>query len=125
MYSCVPLPEPIVDVDAFLPLSPREFHILLALAGEPQNGYQVARIAEANSQGSVRLSPATQYTNLHRLVERGLVEEATDAIDHRPAGRRQRYWTLTPTGLAVLRAEGHRLAADAALVAALDQGGAR
>lgn len=110
-----------MDIEAFLPLTPREFHILLALAREPRNGYQVAQVAEENSRGSVRLSPATQYTNLHRLVERALVEEVTDDAHDRPAGRRQRYWTLTPVGRAVLQAEGQRLAADAALVTALQK----
>lgn len=108
-----------MHVESHLPLTPREFHVLLALAGEPRNGYQIGQQAEENSRGSVRLSPATQYTNLHRLVKRGLVEEVTEPADDRPAARRQRYWTLTPLGTAVLRAEGRRLAADAALVEAL------
>ena len=34
-----------MDVEAFLPLSHREFHILLALAEAPQNGYQVTLLA--------------------------------------------------------------------------------
>ena len=108
-----------MDASTFLPLSAREFHVLLALAGEPLNGYQVTRKAEENSGGAVRLSPATQYTNLHRLVARGLVEEVTDAHGDLPAARRQRYWSLTPLGHRVLRAEGQRLAADARLVRAL------
>lgn len=114
-----------MDVQAHLPLTPREFHVLLALASEPRNGYQIGQQAETNSRGSVRLSPATQYTNLHRLVKQGLIEEVTDSDDERPAARRQRYWTLTQLGTAVLRAEGRRLASDAALVEALGpEGGA-
>ena len=108
-----------MEASSFLPLSAREFHILLALAGDPLNGYQVAQQAEENSGGAVRLSPATQYTNLHRLVSRGLVGEVTDPTDDRPAGRNQRYWSLTPLGRRVLRAEGQRLAADARRVRAL------
>jgi DNA-binding PadR family transcriptional regulator len=113
-----------VDVEAFLPLSPREFHILLALAEAPQNGYRVALLTEENSRGRVLLSPATQYTNLHRLVDRGLIAEVTDQVEDRADGRGQRFWTLTETGRGVLRAEAARLAADAALVFALGEDGA-
>lgn len=108
-----------MDIEAFLPLSPREFHILLALAEAPQNGYRVTLLVEENSRGRVRLSPATQYTNLHRLADRGLIVEVTDEVEHRADGRGQRFWTLTETGRGVLRAEASRLAADAALVFAL------
>lgn len=108
-----------MDVDAFLPLSPREFHILLALAEEPRNGYEIAQRVETNSRGTVRLSPATQYTNLHRLVERGLVREVTDELEGRTDGRQQRFWAPTDLGSRVLRAEARRLAADASLVGAL------
>ena len=44
----------------FLPLSAKEFHILLALSAEPQNGYRIVQLAEDNSRGMVKLSPATQ-----------------------------------------------------------------
>lgn len=103
-----------MDVESFLPLSPREFHILVALSEEPLNGYQIAQRVEETSRGAVRLSPATQFTNLHRLAEKALVEE--EEVPERTDGRGQRFWTLTPLGRRVLRAEAERLAADARLV---------
>ena len=106
-----------METGPFLPLSPKEFHILLALAEEPRNGYQVAQHVEENSRGSVRLSPATQYTNLHRLAEKGLIHEVE--LDDRTDGRKQRYWSVTSLGAKVLRDEARRLAADVSLVAAL------
>ena len=105
-----------MSIESFLPLSSREFHILVALSEEPRNGYQVSQRVEENSRGAVRLSPATQYTNLHRLLGKGLVEEVTEASADRPEGRGQRYWTLTPLGRDVLRAEAERMARDAGLV---------
>jgi DNA-binding PadR family transcriptional regulator len=105
-----------MDLEAYLPLSARELHILLALAGPPQCGYRIAILAEENSRGRVSLSPATQYTNLHRLVERGLVHEVTDEVEDRGDGRGQRFWSLTEAGRRVLLAEGRRLASDADLV---------
>ncbi len=108
-----------MSIGSFLPLSPREFHILVALSEEPRNGYQVSQRVEENSRGAVRLSPATQYTNLHRLLGKGLVEEVTEASLSRPDGRGQRYWTLTGTGREVLRAEAERMTRDAGLVRGL------
>ena len=107
-----------MDVDAHLPLSVREFHILLAVLEEPLNGYQVSQSVERTSNGTVRLSPATQYVNLHRLAEKGLLQEVTEREQHRSDGRGQRFWTLSPLGARVLRAEAHRLSADAALALA-------
>ena len=107
-----------MDVDGYLPLSAREFHILLAVSDEPRNGYRVSQSVEQTSNGTVRLSPATQYVNLHRLAEKGLLEEVTVRERHRSDGRRQRLWALSPLGVRVLRAEAHRLSTDAKLALA-------
>ena len=108
-----------MDIDDFLPLTPREFHVLLALAAEPLNGYQVSKRVSENSVGAVSLSPATQYTVLHRQVERGLVREDAERTESATARRRQRFWKLTPLGRSVLSAEARRLQADAHLALAL------
>lgn len=107
------------DIEGYLPLTAREFHVLLALADATRNGYQISQQVGENSRGALRLSPATQFTVLHRLVERSLVREATDQEDERADGRGQRFWFLTDLGRAVLRAEGTRLQADARLALAL------
>ncbi len=107
-----------MDVDGYLPLSAREFHILLSVSEEPLNGYQISQAVEEISKGMVRLSPATQYVNLHRLVEKGLLQEVTKREQHRSDGRGQRFWALSRRGTRVLRAEAHRLAGDAALALA-------
>lgn len=99
------------EIERHLPLTARQFHILLALAESPQNGYQVALRAEESSRGRVRMQPATQYENLHRLASRGLIEE-TEGADCNVDGRGQRFWRLTDLGEDVLRAEVDRLSAD-------------
>ena len=104
-----------MDPKDYLPLSVREFHILLAVSDRPLNGYQIAQSVEETSRGAVRLSPATQYVNLHRLAEKGLMREVTEQEQHRSDGRGQRFWKLSALGARVLRAEAHRLSADAAL----------
>ena len=108
-----------MDTSPFLPLSPKEFHILLALADEPRNGYQVGLRVETNSESRIRLSPATQFTILHRLVGKALIEEAPDVATDQSNGRKQRFWTLSSLGRGVLRDEAERLASDAKLALAL------
>ena len=67
----------------FLPLTPQQFHILLALAGAHRHGYGIIReVAESD-----RRAPA---------------DEDED---------RRRYYRLTPLGRAVLKAETERLEA--------------
>ena len=92
----------------FLPLTPRVFHILLAVSDTPRNGYQIMSAVESNSSARVRIGPGTLYEALHRLREQELLEEVEGPVD----GRRQRFYDLTSLGRAVLRAEAARLAAD-------------
>ena len=98
-----------------LPLSPRVFHILLALAEEARNGYQLGLKVEEASEGAIRLSPGTLYENLHRLAEQGMIREVENVPDDKSNGRGQRFYAITEPGLGVLKAEVARLSADLAL----------
>lgn len=93
------------------PLTSKVFHILVALAAEPLNGYQLGLRVEETSRGAIRLSPGTLYENLHRLAEKGLIEVTEDAPG-RTDGRGQRFYTVTDSGLDVLRNEVTRLSRD-------------
>lgn len=97
------------DVEAFLPLAPASFHILLALAEEDRHGYAILLDVERRTGGEVKLSAATLYRTLERLLEAGLIEELAE----RPApgldDERRRYYRLRPQGEAVARAETARL----------------
>jgi DNA-binding PadR family transcriptional regulator len=99
-------------LQAFLPLTPKVFHILLALAEGPRNGYQLGIEVEERSDGAIRMSPGTLYENLHRLDGRGFIREEASNDDERTDGRGQRYYALTDLGLQVLRSEVARLSAD-------------
>ncbi len=95
--------------DAFLPLTPVAFEILLALAGEDRHGYSIMQEVEHRSGGAVALHTGTLYRALARLLESELIEE----LDERPArgdDERRRYYRLTPRGRAVAVAEATRLA---------------
>jgi DNA-binding PadR family transcriptional regulator len=90
---------------AFLPLTPHQFHILLALVDRNRHGYGVIQDVDRRTGGDLRLGTGTLYTAIARLVELGLIAEA-DRTDER-----RRYYQLTTLGRAVLRAETARLEA--------------
>jgi len=96
-------------VDRFLPLKPNWFHVLLSLANEEQHGYGIMQEVLERTNGKVRLWPATLYGTLERLLDAGLIAEAS----RRPSGdeddSRRRYYHLTALGRRVLTAESMRL----------------
>ncbi|HSJ16387.1 MAG TPA: PadR family transcriptional regulator [Longimicrobiales bacterium] len=94
------------DIEALLPLPAAAYHILLVLSTGDRHGYGIAQDVETATGGAVRLSPGTLYRTIQRLLEQGLIMEPRVAtIDPR-----RRPYRLTAFGLAVARAESHRLA---------------
>jgi DNA-binding PadR family transcriptional regulator len=93
------------DPNRFLPLSPHQFHILLALVDHDRHGYAMIREIEQRTAGALRLGTGTLYTAIARLVELGLI------ADTGRADERRRYYRLLPLGRAVLKAETARLEA--------------
>ena len=95
--------------EAYLPLPPATFHILLALTDGELHGYAIMKGVAARSEGTVRLGPGTLYTALKRLLQAGLVEECGERAGRERDDERRRYYRLTPVGLSVARAEARRL----------------
>ena len=97
------------DPDAFLPLKPHWFHVLLSLDHQEQHGYGIMQEVLERTGGKVRLWPATLYGTLKRLMEEDLIAES----NRRPApdldDARRRYYRLTKLGSRVLQAECCRL----------------
>ena len=97
------------DVDALLPLPPATFHILMSVADEDRHGYAIIQDVETRTDGELKLSPGTLYRSIQRMLEQGLIVEAK----RRPApaldDERRRYYSITPFGVAVARAEMRRL----------------
>ena len=93
--------------EAYLPLPPATFHILLALADGALHGYAIMKNVTERSDGAVRLGPGTLYGALKRLLDAGLLEEAGERADE--SDERRRYYRLTDLGVAVARAEVQRL----------------
>ena len=89
----------------YLPLSPHQFHILLALTDAERHGYGVIQDVEQRTAGDMRLGTGTLYTAIARLVALGLIADTGRDDD------RRRYYRLLPLGRAVLQAETGRLEA--------------
>lgn len=106
-------------INVALPLTPKVFHILLALAQEPLNGYQLGLKVEESSEGTIRMSPGTLYENLHRLDQRGLIGEMEETPGGKADGRGQRFYALTEAGFGVFKAEVERLTRDLKLAESL------
>jgi DNA-binding PadR family transcriptional regulator len=99
-------------LDSFLPLSPAELHILLALASEDLHGYGIMLEVARQSQGQYKLGPGTLYDNLKKLMNHRLVEESTrtaSSDDREARDSRRRYYRLSNIGRNVLAAEVSRL----------------
>jgi len=92
-------------LDAFLPLRPVEFHILLSLAAGERHGYGIVHDIQERGDAA-RPDIGTMYRALARLVESGLIASVrgADATDERRINYR-----LTPLGLRVAKAEAERL----------------
>jgi DNA-binding PadR family transcriptional regulator len=96
------------------PLSSATLHILLALAGGNLHGYGIIKEVTRNSDGHYRLGPGTLYDNLKKLMDAGLVADASTASSskRKPVSSKEddrRFYTLTKDGKNALAAEVDRL----------------
>ena len=92
-----------------LPLTPPTFQILLALVDSDRHGYAIMKEVADRTAGDIRLGPGTLYGSLKRLLEGGLVAEVGERADPELGDERRRCYRITPYGLAVARAEAHRM----------------
>lgn len=93
------------DARAFLPLTPQQFQILLALEGGDRHGYGIILDVARRTDGALRMGTGTLYTAIARLVALELVADTGREDD------RRRFYRLTALGRRVLVAETARLEA--------------
>jgi DNA-binding PadR family transcriptional regulator len=98
-----------VDARAYLPLSPQQFHILLALVDGRRHGYGIIRDVEQRTDGALRLGTGTLYTALARLEALALIDESARRPPAHDDDQRRKYYQMTALGRAVLQAETARL----------------
>ena len=100
-----------LDPDAYLPLKPDLFHILLALDEGERHGYGIIKEVGRSTEGQIRLEPSPLYRRLKRLLDTGIVEESEKRPVPELDDERRRYYRLTKLGRLVVTAEARRLVA--------------
>lgn len=98
-----------MDPNAHIPLSPRDFLILLVLVDGPLHGWGIVKAVEERVGEDVPIDPANLYRSMKRLQRDGIAEEAERPAEEAPTEQR-RYFALTELGHAVVAAEARRLA---------------
>jgi DNA-binding PadR family transcriptional regulator len=91
------------EVRDVLPLNPKTFHVLLALAGTERHGYAIAKAIEAETEGMIRLTPGTLYPLIRQLLVDGWIVEVDDGDP------RRRLYRLSPLGRRIAQAEAVRM----------------
>ena len=95
--------------ESLLPLPEAAFHILMVLADEDRHGYAIIQEVAARPGGTLKLSAATLYRSIQRMLEQGLILETQERPAPEDDDERRRYYCITPFGTAVARAEARRL----------------
>ena len=75
------------------------FLILALIEGRPRHGYDISRLIESRSRGTLRFHVASLYPTLYRMEKRGLI---VGRWVEKAGQRRRRYYRLTPAGERVL-----------------------
>jgi len=76
-----------------------ELLILSLLEQKPRHGYDISKLIESRSEGSLRFHVTTLYPLLYRLEEEGVVQGKWVESAQQ---RRRRYYSLTPHGRKLL-----------------------
>ena len=79
-----------------------ELHVLLAMLRERRETYSVPLVLALEQRLGKTVSQAAVFIALRRLEAKGLV---TSRMDEHDSGRTRRYFRLTKTGVAAIRAQ--------------------
>ena len=79
-----------------------ELLILALVEARPRHGYDMAKLIESRSGGTLRFNIASLYPLLYRLERRGWIH---GRWIEKAGERRRRFYRLTPTGRKVLAAQ--------------------
>ncbi len=76
--------------------------VLKTLSWGPMHGYAIAQWIEERTRGDLEIVDAALYKALHRLAEGGAIDAEWGLSDN---NRRAKYYSLTPRGRQMLKAE--------------------
>jgi transcriptional regulator len=77
-----------------------ELLILSLIEHRPRHGYEISKLIESRSKGSLRFNVASFYPLLYRLEQRGLIQ---GRWVEKAGERRRRYYRLTIQGRKILK----------------------
>jgi DNA-binding PadR family transcriptional regulator len=90
--------------------------VLKALSWGPMHAFEITSWLEERSGGRLDVVDAALLQCIHRMEERGHVTAHWGVTEN---DRRARYYRITQTGRAYLKAEGAELAGDVRAIAAI------
>src|SRR6476620_3401188 len=79
-----------------------ELLVLSLLEDQPRHGYDLSKMIQVRSGGTLQFHVTSLYPLLHRLEEEGTIE---GRWVEKAEQRRRRYYSLTPAGREVLRSK--------------------
>ena len=94
------------DPAKHLPLSPKDFQVLMVVFDQPLHGYGIVK-ASTDESGQAVLDLGSLYRIISRLIKQGLIEDVT--AEQADSKRQRRYYRATDLGRRVTRAEAARL----------------
>jgi DNA-binding PadR family transcriptional regulator len=99
----------IISFHIMTSLARQRHYILLALSSKDLHGSGIARAVLEETEGELRLWPATLYGTLELMVRAGLIEELEEGERPKESEKR-RYYRITRLGEKALARETDRLA---------------
>src|SRR5262245_55667299 len=100
--------------DAELKKGSAELLVLAILEARPRHGYDISKLIDTQSAGTLTFSVASLYPLLYRLEDRGWIVGRWE--EKSGSERRRRYYRITPPGRKVLAAQRSRWKAFAAAI---------
>ncbi len=76
--------------------------VLKAVAGEPLHGFGISKWIEARTNNELEIVDSALYKALHRLEDAGAIDAEWGVTGN---NRRAKYYSLTPRGRQLMRAE--------------------
>jgi len=92
--------SPILDRE--LKKGSAELLILSLVEAQPRHGYELSKLIESQSRGTITFRVASLYPLLYRLEKRGWIQ---GRWVEKAGQRRRRYYRLTPSGAHVLASQ--------------------
>ncbi len=89
-------------VDRELKKGSAELLLLSLIEARPRHGYEISKLIESRSGGTLRFQVASLYPLLYRLEARGWIQ---GRWVEKAGQRRRRFYRLTPQGRKVLAAQ--------------------